>query len=135
MVILETLADHSYPGEGSYQETIQDLSTIIRLGLKPILFVLNNKGYTIERFIHGKTAGYNDVPQWQWQDILKTLGAKEGESKSYSIKTPAELQKLLADEEFQAARYVQLVEVHMDAQDAPRALKIQAELSEKANSG
>lgn len=62
----------SCTGEGSAQETIQDISTIIRLGLTPILFVLNNKvnrsnstalytysfafiqGYTIERFIHGQ---------------------------------------------------------------------------------
>lgn len=34
---------------GAWQETIQDLSTIIRLGLTPILFVINNKGYTVER--------------------------------------------------------------------------------------
>lgn len=27
---------------------------MIKLGLKPILFVLNNEGYTIERCIHGK---------------------------------------------------------------------------------
>ena len=27
---------------------------MIRSGLKPIIFVLNNKGYTIERYIHGK---------------------------------------------------------------------------------
>ena len=33
-----------FTGEGSYQETIQDLSTIIRLGLTPVLFVLNNSG-------------------------------------------------------------------------------------------
>lgn len=36
------------------QLTVQELSPMIRLGLKPIIFVLNNKGYTIERFIHGK---------------------------------------------------------------------------------
>jgi len=124
-----------FTGEGSAQETIQDVSTIIRLGLTPILFILNNKGYTIERFIHGKTAAYNDVPSWDWQNLLTTLGAKEGQTKSYSIRTPSELEKLLKNEDFQAAKVLQLVEVHMDAEDAPRALQIQAELSEKANSG
>lgn len=38
----------------SSQLTVQEISTMIRLGLKPIIFVLNNEGYTIERCIHGK---------------------------------------------------------------------------------
>jgi hypothetical protein len=36
------------------QLTVQEISPMIRLGLKPIIFVLNNSGYTIEKFIHGK---------------------------------------------------------------------------------
>lgn len=36
------------------QLTIQEVSPMIRLGLKPIIFLLNNSGYTIERFLHGK---------------------------------------------------------------------------------
>ena len=36
------------------QLTVQEMSPMLRLGLKPIIFVLNNSGYTIEKFIHGK---------------------------------------------------------------------------------
>lgn len=36
------------------QLTVQELSPMIRHGLTPILFVINNAGYTIEKFIHGK---------------------------------------------------------------------------------
>src|ERR1700676_4721933 len=36
------------------QLTVQEISTMIRLRLKPIIFVINNNGYTIERCIHGK---------------------------------------------------------------------------------
>ena len=36
------------------QLTVQEFSTMIREGLTPIIFVLNNQGYTIERCIHGK---------------------------------------------------------------------------------
>ena len=32
-------------GDGSFQLTVQELSTIIRHGLKPIIFLLNNGGY------------------------------------------------------------------------------------------
>ncbi len=32
--------------------------------LNPIIFVLNNSGYTIERYLHGKTRKYNDISNW-----------------------------------------------------------------------
>ena len=43
-----------FVGDGSMQLTVQELSPMIRLGLKPIIFLLNNSGYVIERTIHGK---------------------------------------------------------------------------------
>jgi len=36
------------------QVSVQELSPMIRKGLTPIVFVINNSGYTIERCIHGK---------------------------------------------------------------------------------
>jgi TPP-dependent 2-oxoacid decarboxylase len=37
---------------------------MLRMKLNPIVFVLNNQGYTIERFLHGKTRKYNDITNW-----------------------------------------------------------------------
>ena len=37
---------------------------MMHLGLKPIIFVLNNGGYTIERFLHGPTRSFNDIVNW-----------------------------------------------------------------------
>jgi pyruvate decarboxylase len=37
---------------------------MMRVGVKPIIFVLNNKGYTIERYLHGEKRKYNDVTNW-----------------------------------------------------------------------
>jgi hypothetical protein len=42
-------------GDGSYMETIQDLGTLIRYGLTPTIFLINNSGYTIER--HSESFG------------------------------------------------------------------------------
>ena len=47
--------------------------------------------------------------------------------------TKDELDKLLQDEAFACAERVQLVEIMMEQLDAPRALKLQAEMSGKAN--
>ena len=43
------------------QLTVQEISTIIKKGLKPIIFVINNKGYSVEKFIHGKQR-FADLP-------------------------------------------------------------------------
>jgi indolepyruvate decarboxylase len=40
-------------GDGSFQLTAQELSTILRHDLKPLIFLINNGGYTIERTILG----------------------------------------------------------------------------------
>ena len=37
---------------------------MMRLGVKPIIFLLNNSGYTIERYLHGEKRKYNDITNW-----------------------------------------------------------------------
>ncbi|KAF7299075.1 Pyruvate decarboxylase [Mycena indigotica] len=121
-------------GDGSLQLTVQELSSMIRHGLKPIIFVLNNDGYTIERFLHGKERKYNDIAPWKWTGLLGVLGDADGtKSKSYTVHNKAELSALLDNNEFAAADKIQLVEVMMPRLDAPSALERQAELSGKTN--
>ncbi|KAJ7095933.1 pyruvate decarboxylase [Mycena belliarum] len=121
-------------GDGSLQLTVQELSVMLKHGLKPIIFVLNNSGYTIERFLHGKERKYNDISNWNWTGLLGVLGDAEGTlSQSYTVKTQAELEALLATPSFADAGKMQLVEIIMPKHDAPRALMQQAELSGKTN--
>jgi pyruvate decarboxylase len=96
--------------------------------------LINNKGYTIERLLHGRTRKYNDVINWKWTQLLSTLGGEEGvTTQSYTVNTKAELEQLLSTDSFSRADKCQLVEVMMDQFDAPRALIVQAELAAKAN--
>jgi pyruvate decarboxylase len=122
-------------GDGSLQLTVQELSTMLREGLNPIIFVLNNSGYTIERYLHGKHRKYNDISNWNWTSILGTFNTSpEVKHKSYTVKTKDELSALLDDQNFaDCAAGMQLVEVMMEKLDAPRALQAQAELSGKTN--
>lgn len=107
---------------------------MIRLGLKPIIFVLNNRGYSIERYIHGKHRKYNDVADWKWTDILSTLNDHgRVETESYTVTNKRELNDLLENQTFASAKKIQLVEVMMPALDAPQALVRQAELTGKGN--
>lgn len=43
-------------GEGSLHLTVQAFADFLKLGLRPVVFVLNNDGYTVERLIHGEDA-------------------------------------------------------------------------------
>jgi pyruvate decarboxylase len=62
------------------------------------------------------------------------MGGVEGKTcQSYTVKTKTELSNLLDDPAFAKADKIQLVEMLMPMHDAPRALKVQAELSGKTN--
>ncbi|AKN16171.1 alpha-keto acid decarboxylase family protein [Mycobacterium haemophilum] len=61
-------------GDGAAQLTVQELGAFCREGLSPVIVVVNNDGYTIERAIHGETAPYNDIASWRWTDIPSALG-------------------------------------------------------------
>ena len=64
-------------GDGAAQLTVQELGAFSREGLSPVIVVVNNDGYTIERMIHGKTAPYNDIVAWRWADIPTALGVTD----------------------------------------------------------
>ena len=59
-------------GDGAFQMTAQELSTIIRKQCNPIIFVLNNKGYVIERMIHD--GPYNDIQNWNYHKLPEAFG-------------------------------------------------------------
>jgi len=123
-----------FVGDGSFQLTGNEISTMIRHGLKPIIVVINNDGYSIERMIHGKEAGYNDIQPWKFTKILETFGAKEGEYKNHVIKTRSEVDQLFKQgNEFSKANVIQLVELFMPKMDAPRGLIVTAEMTAKLN--
>jgi TPP-dependent 2-oxoacid decarboxylase len=61
-------------GDGAAQLTVQELGVFSREGLTPVIVVVNNDGYAIERAIHGDTAPYNDIVRWNWSQIPGALG-------------------------------------------------------------
>ena len=63
-------------GDGSFQMTGMELSTIARHGLNPIIVVMNNKGYTTERFL--LEGSFNDILNWQYHRIPQVLGTGMG---------------------------------------------------------
>ncbi|HEX4146543.1 MAG TPA: thiamine pyrophosphate-binding protein [Pirellulales bacterium] len=67
-----------FTGEGSHQLTAADVGTMGRNGLKPVIFVLNNAGYMIERALEkDPNWEYNDLAPWDYHTLPAALGCKE----------------------------------------------------------
>ncbi|KAF3762802.1 pyruvate decarboxylase [Cryphonectria parasitica EP155] len=111
-----------FTGEGSLQMTVQALSILSRHGITPVVFILNNKGYTVERYFNGMKAAYNDVPMWDYTAIFRAL-ATEVDVKTFCVGKTKDLDSLLSDEAFQKAGYAQCVELLLEADDLPTTMR------------
>ncbi|KAM0084954.1 hypothetical protein ACKRZS_002776 [Fusarium odoratissimum] len=105
-------------GDGSFQMTAQELSTMIRHDLNVVVFLINNDGYTIERCIHGLTQGYNDVPSWRYLEAPRFFGAPE-DTFTRSAKNWGELEDALGSKALHDGKGLRMVEVLMGREDAP----------------
>lgn len=92
-----------------------------------------NNGYTIERYIHGFEASYNDIPQWKFANLPDTFGASKTSYRTHVIDTTAKFESLCMDDKFNQADVLQLVEIHMPREDCPAALKTTADSSATIN--
>jgi indolepyruvate decarboxylase len=85
-------------GDGAFQMTGMELSTIARYGMNPIVIVLDNDGYGTERpMLDG---AFNDVHRWNFARIPEVLGSGLG------IKVATENEMALALEQARQTRGV-----------------------------
>ena len=106
-------------GDGSLQLTVQSLSTMIRQQLKPIIFVVNNDGYTVERLIHGMKEPYNDIHMWDYKTLPAVFGGDN--VVVHDVNTSHELKETF--EKINAhSDCMHFVEVKMAIEDAPAKL-------------
>jgi indolepyruvate decarboxylase len=62
-------------GDGAFQMTGTELSTAVRLGQRPIVFILNNGGYgTMRKIRDGK---FNVISNWNYTKICELVGGGE----------------------------------------------------------
>ena len=105
-----------FVGDGAFQMTGMELSTIARYGLNPIVFVLNNKGYTTERFI--REGPYNDIHDWAYHLVPQILQKGWG----CEVRTEGELEEALLTAHSNINSF-SLINIHLDKLDHSRALK------------
>jgi indolepyruvate decarboxylase len=119
-------------GDGAAQLTVQELGAFAREGLAPVVVVVNNDGYTVERAIHGESASYNDIVDWRWTELPHALGAPN--TMTFRVTTYGEL-----DDAFAAAAAAQdrmvLIEAVLPQMDIPPLLKELAQSAAATNAG
>ncbi|MBJ2116061.1 MULTISPECIES: alpha-keto acid decarboxylase family protein [Proteus] len=110
-------------GEGSHQLTVQEISQFVRFGLKPIILILNNDGYLIERLLCDyPEAYYNDLAQWNYHQLPKAFGAKDWHCEK--VTTIDELNKALeVAESTDSASYIEIVTERYEASELAKKLK------------
>jgi indolepyruvate decarboxylase len=106
-------------GDGAAQLTVQELGSMLRDGLKPVIFVLNNQGYTIERAIHGPEQSYNDIARWNWTQLPTALAGGRPVT-ALRVSQPEALRQALS-EAAQGARLA-FIEVMLPKMDIPELL-------------
>lgn len=107
-------------GDGSALLTVQELSSLLRDGHAPIIFLINNHGYTVERAIHGEHQYYNDIPPVDWSLIPHAFGLVN-KARTYSVRNSKELSAALR--QAKASKVMQFIEVHLGMMDLPPQLK------------
>ncbi len=119
-------------GDGAAQLTIQELGAFEREGLAPVVVLVNNDGYTVERAIHGETAYYNDIVAWQWTELPRVLGAQR--ALAIRVSTYGELDDALTAAAAAHDRMV-LIEAVLGRMDAPPLLRELAQSAAATNAG
>ena len=76
-------------GDGSFQMSAQELSTLIRYEFKPIIFLMNNGSYGIEVQIHD--GPYNVINNWQYKELVSVFNGEAHHAKSFKVRTFQEL--------------------------------------------
>jgi indolepyruvate decarboxylase len=102
-------------GDGAFQMTGMELSTIFRRGLAPIVIVLNNKGYSTERFI--LDGPFNDIGNWAYHKIPELIGGGWG----FEVRTETDLVKAV-DAALANRDSFSLLNVHLDPYDRSEAM-------------
>lgn len=63
-------------GDGGFQMSCSELSTILERHLNPIIFILNNGGYTTERFL--LDGDFNNLRNWSYHRIGELMNGIQG---------------------------------------------------------
>jgi indolepyruvate decarboxylase len=105
-------------GDGAFQMTGMELSTVVRLGFNPVVIVLDNRGYGTERLLHAGYHKFNVIQPWQYHRLPEVLGGGAG----YEARTEGEFDAALGAALADRSK-MSLIQVHLPVDDCSESLK------------
>lgn len=109
-------------GDGSHQLTANELGTMGRYGIKPIIFVLNNALYGVEVVVSETGWKYDDLAKWNYSQLPAAMGCTDWFCAKVS--TVAELDAAIEKaNSFDGASYVEVMIPASESQPAPVQLQ------------
>lgn len=103
-------------GDGAFQMTGTEISTIARLGLPTLVVVLNNRGYSTERYI--LEGPFNDIAAWRFDRLGEVIGPLHGYDAPTEEAFEEALKKALAEKNAPS-----LINVHLRPDDPSPAMR------------
>ncbi|EIY7307642.1 alpha-keto acid decarboxylase family protein [Salmonella enterica subsp. enterica serovar Montevideo] len=119
-------------GDGAAQLTIQKMGSMLRDGQAPVILLLNNDGYTVERAIHGAAQRYNDIASWNWTQIPPALNAAQ-QAECWRVTQAIQLAEVL--ERLARPQRLSFIEVMLPKADLPELLRTVTRALEARNGG
>jgi indolepyruvate decarboxylase len=109
-------------GDGAFQMTGTEISTAVRLGLKPIILILNNEGYGTMRKI--RDGSFNVISQWNYTKICELVGGGDAGTASTKGELDGAIRSALG------SNTVRVIEVRIPRNDmSPQLASMSAELA------
>lgn len=102
-------------GDGAFQMTGMELSTIAKENLNPIIVLLNNDGYRTERNL--LDGPFNNLHCWNYSKITEIIG----KGNSYIVETEKQLETAMSNANKNLKEFT-LIEVRLDRWDSSNAL-------------
>ncbi|MDD5678928.1 MAG: thiamine pyrophosphate-binding protein [Kiritimatiellae bacterium] len=107
-------------GDGAFQMTAQEISTLIRQKCPAVILLINNDGYLIERVLH-EDGPYNDLQMWNYADLPSALGGG-AHAVGIRVTTEGELERALTSAATQQDKFF-LIELCLLDRDCSVGLK------------
>jgi indolepyruvate decarboxylase len=109
-------------GDGAFQMTGMELSTVIHYGYAPTVIILDNGGYGTERFLHPGNWQFNEIHGWNYHRLPEVLGGGCG----YLVRTEGEFDAAL-NAAWGDRSGPSLIHVQLQRDDASQTLRRLAE--------
>ena len=120
-------------GDGSFQVSAQALSRMIYNKQNPIIFLIDNDGYTIERYIMGMKRDYNDIPKWDYSLLPQAFSKGQSNMKTAEARTQGELEEILKT--LDDVNEGIIITVYMHQEDSPEVMVDYGKNKEEFNFG